>query len=231
MYKVEFDKLFSYSFSLDAVIFGYKDGEVNVLLIKRAMDPFFGEWAIPGDLIYPDEDMPVAANRILQDLTKLDNIDLHQVQTFGAPNRHPQGRVITCAYLALVKMDNINAEASSWADAVQWVPVHEVGKLAFDHNLIINSTFELLKQKLASHPVCFKLLPEKFTLNDMQQLYEYVFDVAMDKANFRKKIKSIPLIKHNERQQNVRHRPASLYSFDGEKYDKMVSEEHYTFKM
>lgn len=231
MYKVEIDKLFSYSFSLDAVIFGYKDGEVNVLLIKRSIEPFLGEWGIPGDLIYPDEDMPEAATRILKDLTKLDNIDLHQVQTFGAPNRHPQGRVITCAYLALVKMDDINAEASSWADAVEWMPVHEVGKLAFDHNLIINSTFELLKQKLTSQPVCFELLPEKFTLNDMQQLYEYVFDIEMDKANFRKKIKSIPLIKHNERQRNVRHRPATLYSFDNEKYEKMVNEEHYTFKM
>lgn len=231
MYKIGIDKLFSYSFSLDAVIFGYKDGEVNVLLIKRAMEPFLGEWAIPGDLIYPDEDMPEAATRILKDLTKLDNIDLHQVQTFGTPNRHPQGRVITCAYLALVKMDDINAEASSWADAVAWMPVHEVGQLAFDHNLIIDSTFELLKQKLASQPVCFELLPEKFTLNDMQQLYEYVFGIEMDKANFRKKIKSIPLIKHNERQKNVRHRPATLYSFDGEKYEKMVSEENYSFKM
>jgi len=231
MAKIAFEKLFSYSFSLDSVIFGYKDGEVNVLLIKRAIEPFSGKWAIPGDLVYPDEDLPDAARRILYDLTKLDNIDLHQAQTFGVPNRHPQGRVITCAYLALVRMDNLNAVASSWANAVKWVPIHQVGELAFDHNLIIDSTFALLKQKLSSDPICFELLPEKFTLNRMQQLYEYAFDIEMDKANFRKKIKPIPLIKHNEKQKNVRHRPATLYSFDANKYEKMINEEYYTFKM
>jgi 8-oxo-dGTP diphosphatase len=231
MDKIEFEKLFSYSFSLDSVIFGYKDGAINVLLIKRAIEPFSGQWAIPGDLVYPDEDLPEAARRILYELTKLDNIDLHQAQTFGAPNRHPQGRVITSAYLALVKMDDLNAVASSWANAVKWVPIDEVGELAFDHNLIIDATFELLKQKLSSEPICFKLLPEKFTLNRMQQLYEYVFNVEMDKANFRKKIKSIPLIKHDEKQKNVRHRPANLYSFDVNKYQKMINEEYYTFKM
>ena len=118
MDKIEFEKLFSYSFSLDSVIFGYKDGAINVLLIKRAIDPFAGKWAIPGDLVYPDEDLPEAARRILYELTKLDNIELHQAQTFGAPNRHPQGRVITSAYLALVKMDDLNAVASSWANEV-----------------------------------------------------------------------------------------------------------------
>lgn len=231
MAKIEIEKLFSYSFSLDSVIFGYKDGAINVLLIKRAIEPFSGKWAIPGDLVYPDEDLPEAARRILYELTKLDNIELHQAQTFGAPNRHPQGRVITSAYLALVKMDDLNAVASSWANAVKWVPIHEVGELAFDHNLIIDSTYKLLKQKLSSDPICFELLPEKFTLNRMQQLYEYAFDVEMDKANFRKKIKSIPLIKHDEKQKNVRHRPATLYSFDVNKYEKMTNEEYYTFKM
>ncbi len=231
MYKIEFEKFFSYSFSLDCVIFGYKDGQINVLLIKRAMEPFLNQWAIPGDLVYPDEDLPVAASRILKDLTKLDNIELHQAQTFGAPKRHPQGRVITSAYLALVKLRELNAIASSWADEVKWIPVHEIGNLAFDHNLIIESTFKVLQQKLSSDPVCFELLPEKFTLNEMQQLYEYAFDLEMDKANFRKKIKSIPLIKLNEKQKNVKHRPAALYSFDSSKFKTMVEEEFYSFKM
>ena len=231
MYKIEFEQFFSYSFSLDCVIFGYQDGEIKVLLIKRAMQPFLNDWAIPGDLVYPDEDLPDAARRILKDLTNLDNIELHQAQTFGAPDRHPQGRVITAAYLALVKLDELHAEASSWAEEVRWVPIHELDKLAFDHNLIVSSTFKVLQQKLSSHPVCFELLPEKFTLNEMQQLYEYAFDVEMDKANFRKKIKSIPLIKLNEKQQNVKHRPAALYSFDSSKFKAMVEKEFYSFKM
>ena len=195
------------------------------------MEPFKSLWAIPGDLVNPDEDLPVAAERILFDLTSLKNIDLHQSQIFGKPNRHPQGRVITCAYFALVKVDELDAKASSWANEVKWVPIKEVEDLAFDHNEILNSTCEILKQKLSTEPVCFDLLPEKFTLNEMQQLYEYAFCLDMDKANFRKKIKHLPLVDLKEKQKNVKHRPARLFQFDTEKYQDMIENDHYTFKM
>lgn len=195
------------------------------------MEPFKSLWAIPGDLVNPDEDLPVAAERILFDLTSLKNIDLHQSQTFGKPNRHPQGRVITCAYFALVKVDELDAKASSWANEVKWVPIKEVEDLAFDHNEILNSTCEILKQKLSTEPVCFDLLPEKFTLNEMQQLYEYAFCLDMDKANFRKKIKHLPLVDLKEKQKNVKHRPARLFQFDTEKYQDMIENDQYTFKM
>jgi 8-oxo-dGTP diphosphatase len=195
------------------------------------MDPFKGEWAIPGDLINPEEDLPDAAERILVDLTSLKDIELHQSQTFGKPDRHPQGRVITCAYFALVKVDEIDAKASSWANEIKWVPVNEVEGLAFDHNDILDSTFEMLKQKLNAEPICFDLLPPKFTLNEMQQLYEYAFNVEMDKANFRKKIKNLPLVDLNEKQKNVKHRPARLFKFDEAKYKHMIDNDHYTFKM
>ncbi len=230
-YKIKLDQFFSYSFSLAAVILGYKEGEIQVLLIKRAMDPFKGSWAVPGDLIYPKEDLAVAASRILYDLTKLENIQLLQAQTFGAPFRHPQGRVITCVYLALVNIDHLNAVPSSWAIELKWQPLRKLPPLAFDHNMILKSTFDVLRQKLKSLPVCFDLLPLKFTLNDLQGLYEYAFDRVLDKANFRKKIKTLPLIKHNEKQKNVRHRPAAMYSFDRLKYQEMVKEGGYTFKM
>jgi len=231
MYKIAFDNFFTYSFSSDCVIFGCKDGEINVLLIKRSLEPYKNKWAIPGDLVYPDEDLLDASKRILFELTQLEDIELHQAQTFGNPNRHPQGRVITCAYLALLRIDDIHAEASSWAKELQWVPIHEVPELAFDHNLILDSTYTLLKHKLAIEPICFNLLPEKFTLSEMQQLYEYAFEVEMDKANFRKKIKPIPLTTHGEKQKNVKHRPAKLYSFDVTKYREIVDKEHYSFKM
>lgn len=222
---------FSYSFSLDCLIFGYSEGKINVLLIKRDMDPYKDQWAIPGDLIKPEEDLPNAAKRILFDLTSLKNIELHQSQTFGKPDRHPQGRVITCAYFALVKVDEIDAKASSWANEIKWVPVNEIEELAFDHNEILNSTFEILKQKLNTLPICFDLLPPKFTLNEMQQLYEFAFDVEMDKANFRKKIKNLPLIDLKQKQKNVKHRPARLFKFDEAKYQDMVDNDDYTFKM
>ena len=230
-YKIKFDKFFSYSFSLDCVIFGYIDGKINVMLVKRAMEPYLGEWAIPGDLLYPDEDLPDAASRILSELTKLDNVELHQGRTFGKPDRHPQGRVITNAYFALVKMESIQAKASSWAEQIKWVPIDEVEQLAFDHNEILESTYQILKYKLKREPVCFQLLAEKFTLHEMQQLYEFAFDLELDKANFRKKIKPIPLISLNEKQKNVKHRPANLFAFDSKNFEALIKDESFSFRM
>ena len=231
MYKIDFNNFFSYSFSIDCVIFGFKDGQVNVLMIKRSVEPFSNYWAIPGDLVYPDEDLQVAATRILTELTNISDLDLHQAQTFGNPDRHPQGRVITTAYFSLIRIADFQIAASSFAEEVKWVPIHEVPELAFDHNLILNSTYELLKQKLTHEPICFDLLPEKFTLNQMQQLFEYVNESEMDKANFRKKIRPIPLIALGEKQQNVKHRPAKLFSFDQEKYQEIAGEDGYQFKI
>jgi 8-oxo-dGTP diphosphatase len=231
MHNLDLKNFFTYSFSLDCVIFGYKNGKIHILLIKRSIAPFENYWAIPGDLVYPDEDLPEAAERILFDLTRLKNIDLHQAQTFGNPVRHPQGRVITNAYFALIRIEEFQVEASSWAEEVLWLPVNEVPNLAFDHNLIVNSTYELLRQKLTFEPICFDLLPQRFTLNEFQQLYEFAFEQEMDKANFRKKIKNIPLIAHDEKQQNVKHRPAKLFSFNQELYLLQLKKGIYQFRM
>jgi 8-oxo-dGTP diphosphatase len=231
MYKKNLDSRFTYSFSADCVIFGYKDGQIAVLAIKRNVEPFKDKWAIPGDLVHPAEDLLDAAQRTLFELTNLTDVLLHQGMTFGTPNRHPEGRVITCAYFALLRIDDFNVQASSFAKEVAWIPVQEIPELAFDHNLILESTYGLLKQKLAIEPVCFDMLPEKFTLSEMQSLYEYAFDTEMDKANFRKKIKPIPLVSQREKQKNVKHRPASLFSFDKDAYKDLVSEKHYSFKM
>ena len=231
MYKIELTNFFTYSFSIDCLIFGYQQGKIHVLLIKRSIEPYENMWAIPGDLVYPDEDLPNAAERILHDLTCLKNVDLHQAQTFGHPHRHPQGRVITNAYFALIRIEDSQVEASSWAEEVRWFPIKDVPELAFDHNLILNSTYDLLKQKLTVKPVCFDLLPERFTLNEFQQLYEFAFETEMDKANFRKKIKHIPFIAHDEKQQNVKHRPAKLFSFDETLYQEQLKKGIYQFRM
>ena len=227
----QLDKFFSYSFSLDCLIFGFQDGKINLLLVKRDNAPFKDQWAIPGDLIYPEEDLPNAASRILKDLTSIEGIDLHQAQTFGNPARHPQGRVITSAYFALVRMDELTEYANNWSSRIKWTPIYSIPRLSFDHNEIVLSTFELLKQKLIIEPIAFDLLPEKFTLNNLQDVYEYAFQQECDKANFRKKLKNIPLIKLNEKQENVQHRPANMFAFDHENYKQQAKLQQHPFNL
>jgi len=231
MYKIDINDFFTSAFSVDCVIFGYEEGEIKVLLIERGMEPYNHFWAIPGDLVYPKEDLPDAASRILHELTGLSNVEMHQSRTFGNPNRHPQGRVITISYFALIRITDFEIKASSWAEKVMWVPLKDVPQLAFDHNDILNTTYDLLKQKLTVEPICFEMLPQPFTLNDFQRLYEYAFETVLDKANFRKKIKSLPLVALNERQINVKHRPAKLFSFDYKKYLRSVEDDNYQFKL
>ena len=231
MYKIEFSDFFSSAFSVDCLIFGFTEGKIKTLLIKRSIEPYKDYWAIPGDLVYPDEDLPLAAERILRELTGLTNVQMHQAHTFGSPSRHPQGRVITIAYYALVRIEELSIKASSWADEVRWEPVLEVGDLAFDHNEILEATFDRLNKQLSIEPICFELLPEKFTLNEFQQLFEYSKGIPFDKANFRKKIKGIPLVKHTEKQTNVKHRPANLFSFNSCKERDRLEENEWVFKM
>jgi len=216
MYRIDFSDFFSSAFSVDCIIFGYSEDKVKALLIKRSVKPFENYWAVPGDLVYPDEDLPQAAERVLFELTGF---------------RHPEGRVITISYFALIRIEDFEVKASSWAEEVSWVPIFEIPQLAFDHNHILNSTFNLLCRKLQNDPICFDLLPERFTLNEFQKLFEYAFQVEMDKANFRKKIKNIPLIAHEEKQKNVKHRPAKLFSFNKETFEKLTELGDCRFRM
>jgi 8-oxo-dGTP diphosphatase len=231
MYRINFSDFFTSAFSVDCIIFGFSEAKIKALLIKRAMEPFNHYWGVPGDLVYPKEDLPEAAERILFELTGLKGIQMHQSQSFGNPDRHPQGRVITVAYFALIKIDDFKIEASSWAEDIKWMAIDEIPQLAFDHNHIIKSTYEILKIKLANEPVVFDMLPKRFTLNQLQQLYEYANETEMDKANFRKKLKNIPLKAHNEKQQNVKHRPAKLFSFDSQEFNSLSKDLNYRFKL
>ncbi|GAB5416696.1 MAG: NUDIX domain-containing protein [Crocinitomicaceae bacterium] len=231
LHEITFDQYSSYSFSLGCVIFGYAQGKIQLLVVKHNREPCSGEWAIPGGGVQPNEGLGDAAGRILTELTKLKGVQLHQGPTFGQPDRHPQGRLITTAYFALVRMEDIAISVDVNPDERRWVPVNELPALAFDHNEIVASTYESLRQKLCREPLCFDLLPEKFTLNELQRLYEYAWGMVMDKANFRKKIKSIPLVQLEEKQTNVKHRPANLFMFDREQFKRMTSEESYQFRM
>ncbi len=223
----EVDKFFKSAFSVDNVIFGFDDGDLKVLLIQRGADPFKGLWALPGDLVFPNEGLETAAGRILYELTGLQRVYLEQVRTFGAVDRHPLGRVITIVYYSLVKISDFTTVASSFAQKVKWHSVSKAQKqrLAFDHNEILNTCFNALKSKIKVRPVGFELLPPKFTLTQLQHLYEEILRTTLDKRNFRKKIFSMHLlIDLDELQEGVPHRPAKLYKFDKERYQKFEAE-------
>jgi 8-oxo-dGTP diphosphatase len=223
----EDNTFFKSAFSVDNVIFGFDEGDLKVLLIQRGNDPFNGLWALPGDLVYPHEDLDAAASRVLQELTGLEKVYLEQVKTFGAVNRHPRGRVITVAYFSLIKIADFTTHASSFAQTVKW---HNVGsslemQLAFDHNVILNACFQTLKRRLRFRPVGFELLPPKFTLTELQHLYEAILNTKLDKRNFRKKILSMNLLTdHDLLQEGVPHRPAKLYEFDRKRYQQLEAE-------
>ena len=227
----EFSKeFFRTALTVDNVIFGFDEADLKVLLIKRGTEPYRDLWALPGDFMYPEEDLDTAAERVLKELTGLENVYLEQVRTFGAVNRHPLGRVATVAYFSLVKINRYDVTPASFAQKAKWHSVAQIQELAFDHNSILEACFSALKQRVRVRPVGFELLPPKFTLTELQHLYEAILepnspDGKLDKRNFRKKILAMDFVVDlNESQENVAHRPARLYEFDRAKYEKFISE-------
>lgn len=230
-YSIEIQDFFEAAFSVDCVIFGFENEQLKVLLIKRGQEPFMGHYALPGDLVYPNEDLDFAAKRILKDLTGLSNIYLDQVKSFGAVNRHPLGRVITIAYYSLLKISEYEVDASSWASDAEWFPVTDLPPLAFDHQEIFEACRERLKLDVQRLPIAFSLLPEKFTLTELQDLYQSLLEKELDIRNFRKKVLSNELIQElDERQKGVAHRPARLYQFDNDGY-MQKGKEAYNFNL
>ena len=214
---------FKSAFTVDNVIFGFDEGDLKVLLITRGEEPFTGRWALPGYFVYQDEDLDAAAVRVLEELTGLRNVYLEQVGAFGTADRHPLGRVVTIAYFSLIKIKDFTLQPASIALKANWVSVSEVSNLAFDHDKILASCFEKLKKLVRTRPVGFELLPQKFTLTELQHLYEAILETNLDKRNFRKKILSMNLlIDLGEMQEGVAHRPAKLYSFDEDQYKELI---------
>lgn len=225
--------------SVDCVVFGFDFTNLNVLLIDRKITIDSTEYTdlkFPGDLMRMDEDLDESATRILKENTGLSNIYLKQFKCFGSPDRlkreprdmewlrqieHPEEHVITIAYYSLI---DISEQASSdliISDNAHWYPVHEVTDLVMDHADILNDALEHLRIKLLNQPIGFELLPDKFTLSQMQKLYEVILGTTFDKRNFRKKISSMKyLIPLNEKQVGVAHKPARLYIFSREVYTK-----------
>jgi 8-oxo-dGTP diphosphatase len=226
--------------SVDCVIFGFDFEELKVLLIERqskSNNATDRNISLPGNLIFDDEDLDTSAKRVLSELTGLDQIYLEQFYTFGDPNRvkksydqewlksvrdEPTARVITVAYFSLVKLDSLKPQASSFAKNADWFPLSDIPELAFDHNQILQKATLALKHKLHTEPIGFELLSDRFTLIQLQKLYEVILNTSLDKRNFRRKILSKKvLIPLNEKQKGVPHKQAQLYSFDNNKYELM----------
>lgn len=223
-----------FDLSVDNVVFGFDGEELQVLLIRQGLpgedmgsDRF--HMAVPGDLILPEEGLDEAAHRILSNLTSLKGIYLKQFQAFGAPNRvfdekdkewltrfrpHPERRVVTVGYYSLVSMDDYRPRPSSFASRAEWCPLSDVPRLAFDHNDIIVAGLEKLREDVVHHNIIFELLPEKFTLGQLQRLHEIILGKELDKRNFRKNVKRMAeVVPLDEKQEGVLHKPAQLYTY------------------
>jgi len=208
--------------TVDCVVFGFDEGELKVLLIERGLEPFKGRWALPGGFVRVEETLDAAARRELAEEAGLSNVFLEQLYTFGTVDRDPRERVVSVAYYALVKLAEHSAKAATDAANARWFPVSEVPKLAFDHAAILETAIERLKGKVRYQPIGFELLPPKFTLSQLQHLYEAVLGTELDKRNFRKKVLGFDLlVALKETQMLGRHRPAQLFRFDADKYEKL----------
>ena len=208
--------------TVDCVVFGFDDGDLKVLLIERALSPFKGSWALPGGFVRVDETLDEAARRELQEEAGLQEVFLEQLYTFGTVDRDPRERVVSVAYYALVKMANFSTKGATDAADARCFPISKVPKLAFDHAEILAAALARLKGKVRYQPIGFELLPPKFTLSQLQHLYEVVLETDLDKRNFRKKVLSLGLlVPLKETQMAGRHRPAQLFRFDADKYEKL----------
>jgi 8-oxo-dGTP diphosphatase len=208
--------------TVDGVVFGFDAGELKALLIQRALEPFKGKWALPGGFVRVEETLDDAVRRELVEETGLTDIFLEQLYTFGTVKRDPRERVVSVAYYALVKLSDHHAKAATDAANAQWFPVSQLPKLAFDHAEIVALALARLQSKVRYQPIGFELLPPKFTLSDLQHLYGAILGTELDKRNFRKKVLGFELlVALNETQMSGRHRPAQLFRFDADKYEKL----------
>jgi 8-oxo-dGTP diphosphatase len=206
--------------TVDCVVFGFDGGELQVLLIRRGLAPFKDKWALPGGFVRVEETLDDAARRELEEETGLREVFLEQLYTFGTVKRDPRERVVSVAYFALVKPGAVTA-ATDAAEA-KWFPVSDLPSLAFDHADILTTALTRLRGKLTYQPIGFELLPPKFTLTQLQRLYEAVLGEPLDKRNFRKKALSYDLlIPLQEKHQEGPHRPAQLYRFDPVRYQRL----------
>jgi len=221
----------SFKVTVDTVAFSVNQGILEVLLIKRKYEPFKSLWALPGGFLDDqDKTLDEAAARELLEETNVGNVYLEQLYSFGDQGRDPRGRTITIAYLALLKQEELELKASSEASGVAWWPVNELPPLAFDHAHIVSYAHKRLRNKIEYSPAAFSLIPNKFTLRDLQLVYEAVLGRAVDNRNFRKKFLSTGVLQElSETTQETSFRPARLYSFSEEDFERLPDRPVFVF--
>ncbi len=208
------------SVTTDCVIFGFDGSRLSVLLIERGIEPYKGCWAFPGGFINMDEPANEGALRELREETGLETAYIRQFHTFSAPDRDPRERVITIAYYALVRLSEV--KAGDDAAKAQWFPLDDVPALAFDHDLILRRAAAELRRQIHFEPIGFELLPEKFTMTQLQRLYEAILSVEFDRRNFSNKMLKLGILNQLEETLALRNRKkAFLYSFNPERYNQM----------
>ncbi len=209
--------------TIDCVIFGFNQENLEVLLIQHAEGESLGKWGLLGGWLQKEESADVAAERILYELTNLDNIYLEQLKAFTDPKRVIEKRVITIGYYTLVNREVYNIKTSKSVVEAKWFKIKEIPDLIFDHNEIFDFSLMQLQNRVRQAPIGFNLLPEKFTLLQLMHLYEEILGIALDKSNFRRKILNMKLlVALDEKQQDVSHRAAKLYKFDATIYEKLT---------
>ena len=208
--------------TVDVVIFALRQDELHVLLIRRGLPPFEGHWSLPGGFVRDGESLEAAARRELQEETGVRDVYLEQLYTFGEPTRDPRGRIVTVAYYALLTTDVASPTAGTDAGDAQWVPARKHPPLAFDHQRILDYALERLANKLEYTTAGFKLLPKKFTLGQLQRVYETVLGRSIDKRNFRRKMALLGVLKPlDEWVQEGRSRPAQLFRFSAKAFERL----------
>lgn len=210
------------SITTDCVIFGFDGLKLNVLLIERGIEPYKGMWAFPGGFMRINETTEECAKRELEEETGLKDIFIEQLFTFSDTKRDPRGRVVSVAYFALVNGLNFKPQAGDDASKAKWFAIDEVPSLAFDHELIFRTSIQRIRGKIRYQPIGFELLSAKFSMPQLQSLYEAVLGISFDRRNFRKKIlKTGLLIQLDEKAENTGHKAATLYEFDKDKYNEL----------
>ncbi|MDE3237089.1 MAG: NUDIX hydrolase [Bacteroidota bacterium] len=214
----------SFLIAVDCIIFGFDGKEIKALLVKRALEPELGKWSLMGGFVQKNESVDDASYRVLAQLTGLSSIYMEQLYCFGDVDRDPGGRVISIAYFALIKIDDYS-EALMKLHGTKWFSLSKIPQLVFDHKQMIRLAKERLQQKVTNHPIGFALLPDKFTLQQLQALYEAIYETTLDKRNFTRKILSLNILrKLNEKEKESSRKGAFYYVFDKKKYEKLDKE-------
>lgn len=224
MARAEYKNYDRFLLAVDCIIFGFDGTGLKALLIKRGFEPEIGKWSLMGGFAAHDEGLDKAAQRILLTLTGLDEIYMEQLHCFGDVERDPGGRVVSMAYFALIKIDESDQDKLE-AHNARWFDLKKLPALIFDHKQMVKLAKERLQQKVSNHPIGFELLPHKFTLQQLQALYEAIYETSFDKRNFTRKILSLAVLQRQEEKEKASSKKGAFYYvFDKKKYKRLESE-------